>query len=114
MIRPRLTRPTEAAPASLPRPDYIAGRVIVRIREDVSSEVPDLATAKPATVKSLKLPEQVDEPFRGLRQSHSIKAVVPVFARPAALLPRTTGAAAVAIPLEDFRRRAVRRRGILR
>jgi len=38
MIRPRLTRPSEAVPASPPRPQYVPGRVIVRIKEDVSSD----------------------------------------------------------------------------
>lgn len=99
MIRPRLTRPTESVPASPPRPYYIAGRVIVRVREDVSSQAPDLATARPETVKALTLPEQVEEPFRGLRQQRTIKEVVPIFARPTALLPQTQGAAAVAVPL---------------
>lgn len=48
MIRPRLTRPSEVVPASPPRPQYVPGRVIVCLKRDVATELPDIVHAKPA------------------------------------------------------------------
>ena len=63
------------------RPEYVPGVLQIKIKNDVVNEVPDLLGATPASIRALRLPSMVDEPFAALRQKRAIRKIVPVFSR---------------------------------
>jgi len=63
------------------RKDYLPGRLVVRCKEDVVANVPDVRKAKVAAVASFRLPEPVESPFEFLRQTGELREVIPVFSR---------------------------------
>lgn len=78
------TKFVEIAPAVHPsasRKDYLPGTLIVRCKNDVVSNVPDVRKARVAAVASFRLPEAVESPFEFLRQNGILREVVPVFSR---------------------------------
>ena len=105
MIRPLPELLSRPAPAVPPRPDYIPGLLVVRVKEDVVVGMPDVRGTTPAGRRSLKLPARVQEPFVALRRRMRIKEVVPVFARSTRGRPlahaRASVAAAVATSVQD-------------
>lgn len=63
------------------RQDYLPGAMMVRCKADVVSNVPDVASARVASVASFSLPEAVESPFEAMRASGMLREVVPVFSR---------------------------------
>lgn len=87
------------------RKDYLPGTIVVRCKDDVVSNVPDVAKARVATVASFRLPESVESPFDFLRENDLLREVVPVFSRitagrPLGVAPRST-AASFALSVRD-------------
>ncbi|HEX7312631.1 MAG TPA: S8 family serine peptidase [Pyrinomonadaceae bacterium] len=64
-----------------PRQQFAPGMLVVKCKEDTVTGVPDIRTARVATVKALALPKAVDDPFSFLEQQGLIREVVPVFSR---------------------------------
>jgi len=64
---------------STPRPEFVPGLLIVRIKEDVVAQVPSVSAASVAAVRSFQLPEAVADPLQKLRRARQIKEIVPVF-----------------------------------
>lgn len=69
------THPTEE------RRDYLPGALVVRCKEDVVKNVPDIGSASVASVSSFRLPEAVESPFDFLRENGLLREVVPVFSQ---------------------------------
>ena len=63
------------------RQEYAPGLLMVKCREDVVANVPDLQAAHVAAVRALKLPAAVDSPFDYLLKQHVLREVRPVFSR---------------------------------
>ncbi|MFN0112329.1 MAG: S8 family peptidase [Blastocatellia bacterium] len=63
------------------RRDYLPGTLVIRCKDDVVSNVPDVASARIAAVSSFSLPEAVESPFEYLCQNGLLREVVPVFSR---------------------------------
>ncbi len=61
--------------------DFMPGTLIVRCKEDVVTNVPDVRRARVSAVASFRLPEAVESPFEFLRQNDVLREVVPVFSR---------------------------------
>ena len=62
-----------------PRPDYVPGLLMVRIKEDVVANVPSVRASSRAAVRSFHLPEAVRDPLQSLRAKRQIKEIVPLF-----------------------------------
>lgn len=54
---------------------------MVKCKDDVVTNVPDLQAAHVSAVRALKLPQSVEGPFEYLRQQHVLREVRPVFSR---------------------------------
>lgn len=63
------------------RQEYVPGLLVVRCKEDVVAGVPDIHAARIATVRTLSLPQAVEDPFQNLSQKQLIREVVPIFSR---------------------------------
>ncbi|MEP7339054.1 MAG: S8 family serine peptidase [Acidobacteriota bacterium] len=63
------------------RREFLPGVLVVRCKDDVVQNVPDVARARVASVASFRLPEAVESPFDFLRQNDLLREVVPVFSR---------------------------------
>lgn len=79
-------------------PDYVPGLLQVKIKEDVVQGMPDVRHAGRSTLRLMRLPTSVDQPFAELRKKNAIKEVMPVFSRrtggrPLAGAPRSVAAA---------------------
>jgi subtilisin family serine protease len=112
MIRPYLTRRDKLQELTPERPDYVPGLLQVKIKDDVTEEVPDIKAMTARSIKGLQLPQQVDEPFKQLRQQKAIKQVTPVFSRSTEGEPLSRGvrslAAAFATSIRDSETEALR------
>lgn len=66
---------------SSPRQQFAPGLLVVRCKEDTVAGVPEVRTARVASVRAFSLPKAVDDPFRFLESQGLIREVVPVFSR---------------------------------
>lgn len=87
------------------RRDFLPGTIVVRIKEDVVNNVPDVARARVADVPSFRLPERAESPFESLRENGLLREVVPVFSRmtggrPLGVAP-ASAAASFALSIRD-------------
>ncbi len=108
----------EAVQSKPSRPAYVPGVLQIKIKNDVVNEVPDLRGASPASIRALRLPTMVDEPFAALRQKRAIQEVVPVFSRmtsgQAFTMALTSVAAAFTMSVRDSENRDLRGINLLR
>ncbi|MEN3333297.1 MAG: hypothetical protein V7641_2662 [Blastocatellia bacterium] len=72
-------KPHEHAVAS--RPQYVPGLLVVKCKEDIVANLPDIHSAHVAAIRTLALPLSVQSPFQNLEDRGLIKEVVPVFSR---------------------------------
>lgn len=84
-----------------PRPTFVPGALMVRVREDTVEGLPDISLHRRRDLRSLRLPTTVDEPFRALRGRRLIRAVIPLFAKstrgqPVRVAPASVAAAFMA------------------
>ena len=87
------------------RRDFLPGTIVVRVKEDVVNNVPDVARARVADVPSFRLPERAESPFESLRENGLLREVVPVFSRmtggrPLGVAP-ASAAASFALSIRD-------------
>jgi subtilisin family serine protease len=81
MIRHQSLRAKDLRQVAPHHPTYVPNLLQIKIKEDVIHGLPDVSGAGPATIRGLKLPTKVEEPFAALRQKKAIKEVMPVFSR---------------------------------
>jgi subtilisin family serine protease len=84
-------RKAGAAPSRIPRlaahehdaerPEYAPDLLMVKCKEDVVRNVPDIQAAHVAAVRALKLPDVVESPFEHLVKQNLLREVRPVFSR---------------------------------
>ena len=87
----RLAGKLGAAPSRIPRlaahehdaerPEYAPDLLMVKCKEDVVRNVPDIQAAHVAAVRALKLPDVVESPFEHLVKQNLLREVRPVFSR---------------------------------
>lgn len=65
----------------LKRRVFVPGLLVVRIKEDVVANVPDLRTATAAAIRAFRLPTAIEEPLQHLERRKLMRHVIPVFAR---------------------------------
>ena len=72
-------KPHEHAVAT--RQEYTPGLLVVKCKEDIVANVPDIHAARLAAVRTLSLPKVVEDPFQDLAQKQLIREVIPIFSR---------------------------------
>ncbi|MEK7831004.1 MAG: S8 family serine peptidase, partial [Acidobacteriota bacterium] len=100
------------------RRDYLPGTLVVRCKEDVVKNVPDIGTSEMASVSSFRLPEAVESPFDFLRENGLLREVIPVFSqmtsgRSLGVAP-TSAAASFALSVRDSENEDLRGLNVLR
>lgn len=63
------------------RSPFVPGLLVLRIKEDLVANVPDLRTATAAAVRAFRLPESVEAPLQHLERRRLLRDIIPVFAR---------------------------------
>lgn len=98
MIAFRLPSPKRTPRQQTKRPRFIPGLLIVKIKEDVVANVPDIRVATAAAIRAFKLPKAIMEPIQYLDRMKLIHEVIPIFARSTERTARRAvgGSAAVA------------------
>jgi len=72
-------QPHEHATAT--RQKYVPGLLVVKCKEDIVANVPDIHAARLASVRTLSLPQAVEDPFQDLARKQLIREVIPIFSR---------------------------------
>jgi subtilisin family serine protease len=67
--------------AAAKRREYVPGLLVVKCKEDVVANVPDIHAARVASVRGFTLPKSVEDPFENLSQAGLIREVMPIFSR---------------------------------
>lgn len=100
------------------RPEFVPGLLVVKIKQDVVSSIPDIGTMSAAAARLLQLPGRVNEPFQSLRRNKTLREVVPVFIRSGATLSGgaqgTSAAAIFAASVRDSESEDLRGINVLR
>lgn len=98
MIALRLPSPKRTPRQQTKRPRFIPGLLIVKIKEDVVANVPDIRVATAAAIRAFTLPKAIMEPIHCLDRIKLIHEVIPIFARSTERAARRAvgGSAAVA------------------
>jgi subtilisin family serine protease len=66
---------------SVERQQFSPGLLMVKCKEDVVANVPDIQAAHIASVRGLSLPKAVESPFEKLLKENVLREVMPVFSR---------------------------------
>ena len=53
--------------------------LVVKCKEDVVANVPDIRAARIASVRTFALPKAVEDPFKNLANRQLLKEIIPVF-----------------------------------
>lgn len=96
MIRSELLSRKQSAKSATRRPAFVPGLLVVRIKEDVVANVPDVQRIAATAMRSLRLPEAIEKPLRVLQAKKVIREVIPVFAKAAAPRPSPAHLSAMA------------------
>src|SRR3990172_9486362 len=118
MIRSISVRPGRRAFQTRPRPDFVPGLLVVRIKEDTVSHIPDVHNASAASVRTFRMPDAIADPVGNLRRKGLLREVVPVFAQPSSANVRRhiagSAAAAFATSVRDSENEDLRGINLLR
>ncbi|MGE5220475.1 MAG: S8 family peptidase [Chloroflexota bacterium] len=68
-------------------PTFVPGLLVVRIKEDVVANVPEVRRVTAAAARALRLPEAIEKPLESLQSRNLIREVVPIFAKSLSLQP---------------------------
>ena len=66
---------------SVSREQYVPGLLVVRCKEDVVANVPEVHAASVASLRALSLPQAIENPFENLAQRNLLREVMPIFSR---------------------------------
>ncbi|HMA80959.1 MAG TPA: hypothetical protein VKR81_08705, partial [Candidatus Binatia bacterium] len=88
MIRRQLMSQARAGRAK--HPTFVPGLLVVRIKEDVVANVPEVRRVTAAAARALRLPEAIEKPLQILQARNVIREVVPIFAKSLSLQPSAT------------------------
>jgi subtilisin family serine protease len=100
------------------RATYAPGLLVVKCKEDVVANVPDIHAARVASVRALSLPKAVEDPFENLSQRQMLREIIPIFSRSTAgrslsIAPRSV-AASFAMSVRDSENEDLRGINMLR
>lgn len=87
MIRSEIMSHKPFAKAATKRPAFVPGLLVVRIKEDVVANVPDIRRIAATAARAFRLPESIEKPLKSLQAKKVIREVVPVFVKAAAPRP---------------------------
>lgn len=87
MIRSKIISGKKSTKATVKRPTFVPGLLVVRIKEDVVANVPEVRRITAATARALRLPEAIEQPLQILQSRNVIREVVPIFAKALSLRP---------------------------
>ena len=90
MIRYMKTARKQSGKAGTKRPRFIPGLLVVKIKEDVVANVPEVRRITATTARALHLPEAIEKRLQLLQSRNVIREVIPIFAK--TLSRRTSGA----------------------
>lgn len=87
------------------RKDHLPGTLVVKCKEDLVANIPNIARATVASLAAMRLPEAAESPFEFLRGQDLLREVIPVFSqltagRALAVAPNSP-AAAFALSVQD-------------
>ena len=87
MIRFKTISGKKSTKATVKRPTFVPGLLVVRIKEDVVANVPEVRRITAAAARALHLPEAIEKPLQILQVRNVIREVVPIFAKALSLRP---------------------------
>ena len=87
MIRSMMMARKQSGKGGTKRPAFVPGLLVVRIKEDVVANVPEIRRITATTARALHLPEAIEKPLQILHSRNVIREVVPIFAKELSLRP---------------------------
>jgi len=100
------------------REEYTPGMLVVKCKEDVVANVPDIRAARIASVRTFALPKAVEDPFKNLANRQLLKEIIPVFSRTtrgrSLSIAPTSAAASFAMSVRDSENEDLRGINMLR
>lgn len=87
MIRYMVMARKQSGKGATKRPAFVPGLLVVKIKEDVVANVPEVRRITATTARTLHLPEAIEKPLQILQSRNVIREVVPIFAKALSLRP---------------------------
>lgn len=97
MMPRQLTSLKKPAREQTKHPRFIPGLLIVKIKEDVVANAPDIRVATAAAIRAFRLPKAIEAPIQYWNRMKLIHEVIPVFARSPKRIARRTGGGSAAV-----------------